>query len=267
MTTIKDSVHDHIEVQGVAAALLDTPQVQRLRHIYQLGTVRWSIRRRTTPDSSTRWASITSQTECFPPGIEGQQAERIRAAALLHDVGHSRTATTSRRSSTAERASTTTTWTNYSVTALSHAYSRTRPRSGPRGRPRCRRGRTGPARLRRTGRRPDGLPRPRRPPHGRSIRHNRHERLVRELRFVDGELVLDEGNVQTAESLLLARALMNPTVYQHHVARIAKAMLRRGTEDLLAATVQRPRRFAGGTITTCSWRSDSATRRRRTHGG
>jgi HD superfamily phosphohydrolase len=63
-----------------------------------------------------------------------------------------------------------------------------------------------------------------------------HERLVRELRFVDGELVLDEGNVQTAESLLLARALMNPTVYAHHVARIAKSMLRRGTERLLDAT-------------------------------
>jgi HD superfamily phosphohydrolase len=60
-----------------------------------------------------------------------------------------------------------------------------------------------------------------------------HERLVRELRFVEGALVLDEGNVQTAESLLLARALMNPTVYRHHVARIAKAMLRRATERLL----------------------------------
>jgi len=29
--------------------------------------------------------------------------------------------------------------------------------------------------------------------------------------------------------------LMNPTVYSHHVARIAKGMLRRGTEGLLAA--------------------------------
>jgi HD superfamily phosphohydrolase len=60
-----------------------------------------------------------------------------------------------------------------------------------------------------------------------------HDRLVRELRFVDGELALAEGNVQTAESLLLARALMNPTVYSHPVARIGKAMLRRATERLL----------------------------------
>jgi len=74
-----------------------------------------------------------------------------------------------------------------------------------------------------------------------------HGRLVRELTFVDGELVLDEGNVQTAESLLVARALMNPTVYNHSVARISKAMLRRAAEGLLdapdtdvdAATLQR----------------------------
>ena len=39
MTTIKDSVHDHIVVEGVAADLLDTPAVQRLRRIRQLGTV------------------------------------------------------------------------------------------------------------------------------------------------------------------------------------------------------------------------------------
>ena len=39
MATIKDSVHDHIEIEGVAEDLLDTPTVQRLRHIKQLGTV------------------------------------------------------------------------------------------------------------------------------------------------------------------------------------------------------------------------------------
>ncbi|MFT4884681.1 MAG: HD superfamily phosphohydrolase, partial [Natronomonas sp.] len=38
MATIKDSVHDHITVEGVAEDLLDTPAVQRLRRIKQLGT-------------------------------------------------------------------------------------------------------------------------------------------------------------------------------------------------------------------------------------
>lgn len=60
-----------------------------------------------------------------------------------------------------------------------------------------------------------------------------HERFVRELRFIDGELVLAEGNVQTAESLLLARALMNPAVYNHPVARIGRSMLQQATERLI----------------------------------
>ncbi|MEF8791369.1 MAG: HD domain-containing protein, partial [Haloarculaceae archaeon] len=72
-----------------------------------------------------------------------------------------------------------------------------------------------------------------------------HGRLVRELRFVGDELVLAEGNVQTAESLLLARALMNPTVYNHHVARISKATLRRGAERLVRSGAVDPVTFAG----------------------
>jgi HD superfamily phosphohydrolase len=63
-----------------------------------------------------------------------------------------------------------------------------------------------------------------------------HSRLVRELTLIDGELVLAEGNVPTAESLLLARALMNPTVYNHHVTRICRGMLQRASERLLAET-------------------------------
>ena len=39
-----------------------------------------------------------------------------------------------------------------------------------------------------------------------------------------------------AESRLLARAMMNPTVYIHPIARINKAMIRRGSERLLATT-------------------------------
>ncbi|PSQ49345.1 phosphohydrolase, partial [Halobacteriales archaeon SW_6_65_15] len=60
-----------------------------------------------------------------------------------------------------------------------------------------------------------------------------HARLVRELTLVDDELVLAEGNVPTAESLLLARALMNPTVYNHHVTRICRGILQRASERLL----------------------------------
>jgi len=50
------------------------------------------------------------------------------------------------------------------------------------------------------------------------------QRLIRHLiRYPDGT-VLDENGVNAAESLLIARTLMRPTVYYHHVSRIAESM-------------------------------------------
>jgi len=40
MKAIKDSVHGHVRLGGVAGELIDTPAFQRLRHIKQLSTVR-----------------------------------------------------------------------------------------------------------------------------------------------------------------------------------------------------------------------------------
>lgn len=47
-------------------------------------------------------------------------------------------------------------------------------------------------------------------------------RLIRATRLTEGEIVLHESGVQAAESLLIARTLMRPAVYFHHVSRIAE---------------------------------------------
>jgi len=238
MATIKDSVHDHIEVTGVAEALLDTPAMQRLRRIRQLGTVSlvYPSANHTRFEHSLGVYHLASQA-LDHLGVAGRAAERVRAAALLHDVGHP---------------------------PFSHNVERLLYRHTGKFHDDVddllARGRVG-AVLRdhdldpsavanlvagegRYGQlvsgeldvdRMDYLVRD---AHHTGVPYGTidHGRLVRELTFVDGELVLAEGNVQTAESLLLARALMNPTVYTHHVARIGKAMLRRATERLLTTT-------------------------------
>jgi HD superfamily phosphohydrolase len=237
MTTIKDSVHDYIEVTGVARELLDTPPVQRLRRITQLGTVVlvYPSANHTRFEHSLGVYYLADRA-LSGLGIEGQQAERVRAAALLHDVGHA----------------------PYSHNVEELLYRRTGKYhddvadligSGAVARTLSDHG-LNPDRVAdlvagegELGQlvsgeldvdRMDYLVRD---AHHTGVPYGTidHGRLVRELRFVDGDLVLEEGNVQTAESLLLARALMNPTVYQHHVARIAKAMLRRGSERLIGA--------------------------------
>ena len=238
MVTIKDSVHDHIEVEGVAAALLDTQPIQRLRHVKQLGTVHlvYPSANHTRFEHSLGVHHLANRA-LDHLGIDGVQAERVRAAALLHDVGHSPY--------------------SHNVESVIHRHT---GKYHDDVHELLASGAVGDV-LRNHGLDPgtvadlvagdgqygqlvsgeldvDRMDYLVRDAHHTGVPYGTidHERLIRELTFVDGELVLAEGNVQTAESLLLARALMNPTVYQHHVARISKAMLRRGAERLLTRT-------------------------------
>ncbi len=245
MTTIKDSVHDHIEISGVARELLETPPVQRLRRISQLGTavLVYPSANHTRFEHSLGVYHL-ADTALDHLGIEGTQAERVRASALLHDIGHCP------YSHNIEDVL-------YRHTGKYHDEVHELIDSGPVARV-----------LRENGLSPgrvadliagegelgqlvsgeldvDRMDYLVRDAHHTGVPYGTidHGRLVRELRFVDGALVLDEGNVQTAESLLLARALMNPTVYKHHVSRIATVMLRRGVSRVIEHDVTTPERL------------------------
>ncbi|ESP87141.1 HD domain-containing protein [Candidatus Halobonum tyrrellensis] len=237
MTTIKDSVHDHIEVTGVAADLLDTKPVQRLRRVAQLGTVKlvYPSANHTRFEHSLGVYYLADRALAHL-GVEGRQAERVRAAALLHDVGHAPFSHNveellHRRTGLyhddvgglIER-------TELGDVLAAHDLDPERVAGLIGGDGQYGQLVSGELDVDRM----DYLVRD---AHHTGVPYGTvdHERLVRELTFVDGELVLAEGNVQTAESLLVARALMNPTVYTHPVARISKAMLRRATERLLDA--------------------------------
>jgi uncharacterized protein len=50
------------------------------------------------------------------------------------------------------------------------------------------------------------------------------DRLIRSTCMGEDGIFLDEGGIQAAESLLIARTLMRPAVYFHHVSRIAEKM-------------------------------------------
>ncbi|MDZ7746166.1 MAG: HD domain-containing protein [Halobacteriales archaeon] len=236
MSTIKDSVHDHIAVEGVAEDLLDTPSLQRLRRIAQLGTASlvYPSANHTRFEHSLGVYHLADEALSHL-GIEGPQAERVRAAALLHDIGHTpfshntegvleREADKSHddvhdliRKSPVERV------------LVDHDIDPDRVADLIAGDGELGQLISGELDVDRM----DYLVRD---AHHTGVPYGTidHGRLVRELRVVGGELVLAEGNVQSAESLLLARALMNPTVYSHHVARISKAMLRRATDQLVS---------------------------------
>ncbi|MFB6133422.1 MAG: HD domain-containing protein [Halanaeroarchaeum sp.] len=235
MTTIKDSVHDHIEVTDTARDLLDTPAVQRLRHVKQLGTavLVYPSANHTRFEHSLGVYHLASQA-LDHLGIRGSHAKHLRAAALLHDVGH--TPYSHNVEPIVERR-----------TGLAHEDVADVLNGGEVAHV-LETNDLDPDRIAGliAGEGPyadlvsgeldvDRMDYLVRDAHHTGVPYGTidHGRLVRELDFVDGRLVLEEGNVQTAESLLIARALMNPTVYNHHAARISKSMLRRATERLL----------------------------------
>ena len=236
MKVIKDSVHDYIEVSGVARDLLDTPALQRLRHITQLGTADYvyPAANHTRFEHSLGVYHLASEALAHL-GIEGRQAERVRAAAICHDVGHGPYSHClegliyRRTGKYHDDVADLLLKGQIAAVLAAHDLDPEKVADLVRGEGRLGQLISGELDVDRT----DYLVRD---AHHTGVPYGTidHGRLTRELRFVDGELVLGEGNVQTAESLLVARALMNPTVYNHHVSRIGKAMLQRGTERLLA---------------------------------
>ncbi|WP_256300076.1 HD domain-containing protein [Haloarchaeobius salinus] len=238
MKTIKDSVHDHIEVEGVARALLDTPEMQRLRHIKQLGTASLVYPSANHTRFEHSLGVYHNACEALDHlNVEGPRAEKVKAAALLHDVGHGPFShnlepLTHRRTGKYhddvhelfERG-------DVATVLRAHDIAPREVADLVAGDGRFGQLVSGELDVDRM----DYLVRD---AHHTGVPYGTidHARLVRELTFQDGELVLAEGNVQTAESLLVARALMTPTVYDHHVTRISKAMLRRAGERLLDST-------------------------------
>lgn len=217
MRTIKDSVHDHIEISGIAEALLDTPEMQRLRRIGQLGTVNlvYPSANHTRFEHSLGVYHLADQALSHL-NISGANADRIRAAALLHDIGHGPY--------------------SHNIEDLIHRHTGRYHddvadliERGPVASvltshdldPNCIADRIagtgGLAQLVSGELDVDRMDYLVRDAHHTGVPYGTidHERFVRELRFVEDELVLAAGNVQTAESLLLARHLMGPTVYNH----------------------------------------------------
>lgn len=239
MKTVLDSVHDHIELSALATDLIETPEFQRLRNIKQLGTVSmvYPSANHTRFEHSLGVYHLARQALRFIDDIEEDERDYIEAAALLHDVGH-------------------TAFSHNIESVLAHHtgkmhddvhdllvdgavgdvlndydLSPTKVANYVAGGGEYGQLISGELDVDRM----DYLVRD---AHHTGVPYGTIDsgRLVREITFVDGELTFREGNVQAAESLLLARAMMTPVVYTHSAAQVSKSMLEAATEQLLTNT-------------------------------
>ena len=225
MKIIKDPVHGYVEVADVALALLDSGAIQRLRYIKQLGfsylVYPGANHTRFEHSLGTMFlADVVSNRF----GLSESEHTLIVAAALLHDIGHGpfshaseplmekflhRTHDDIEMIAEEQVGSILRAWEidpeelcavvkgNHSLSPIIHGdldvdrmdyLLRDAYYTGA--------------------------------PYG-SVDA---QRLIRHLIRTSEGTVLDENGVNAAESLLIARTLMRPTVYYHHVSRIGESM-------------------------------------------
>jgi HD superfamily phosphohydrolase len=223
---IKDPVHGYVEVEDFLLALLDFPPLQRLRYIRQLGfsylVYPGANHTRFEHSLGTMFLADVAARRF---GLSREDRRLVVAAGLLHDIGHGP-------------------FSHSSEPLMEQFLHMTHDDIGQivsLG--------TGLL-LQEHGIDPDELCRIVRGNHRLSgIIHgdldvDRMDYLLRDAYYTgapygtvdaqrlirhliqtpDGETVLDENGVNAAESLLIARTLMRPSVYFHHVSRIGESM-------------------------------------------
>ncbi len=87
--TIRDSIHGDIKLEGFFLELIDTPEIQRLYNIKQLGLAYLVFpgAHHTRFEHSLGTYKIASQA-AETLGIDKYEGDLVKCAALLHDIGH-----------------------------------------------------------------------------------------------------------------------------------------------------------------------------------
>lgn len=223
---IKDPVHGYIEVPTPLVPLLDTESVQRLRYIKQLGFIYlvYPGANHTRFEHSLgamHLASLLSRQL----DLSKEDTLLVCTAALLHDIGHG---------------------------PFSHASERLRAEYGPFSHDEIYPLLAAPdiaGILKENGTEPkeiadivagnhrladiihgdldvDRMDYLLRDAHYTGVPYGNPdaERLIQSLVLTKDGLAVKESGIAAAESLLIARTLMGPSVYYHHVGRIAEEM-------------------------------------------
>jgi HD superfamily phosphohydrolase len=233
MKVIRDPIHDYIELDELGLALIESPEVQRLRRIRQLG-----FSNLVYPGANhTRFEhslGVYHLAGYLIKQVDENQQKELLAAALLHDIGHGPFS-----HATEELIE--------HYTRKSHDDVERLLRKGvisevlrdyslsPASIAAHIKGESYPGQIINSEIDVDRMDYLVRDAHYTGVAFGLidHVRLIHELRFNENKLVLNTGGLQAAESLLVSRFLMHPTVYFHHVSRIAESMCKHAAEHMI----------------------------------
>lgn len=236
MKLVKDPVHGELQIPEEDLPILDSPSVQRLRRIKQigLGDLVYPGASHTRFEHSLGTMHIAGELGTRM-GLERDELAKLRIAALLHDLGHGPFSHTSEKFSIQYGGIDHSSLTRSSIqggpisgTLRSLGYDPGEIASVASGEDQ------GIGRVLHSEIGVDRMDYLMRDAHYTGVAYGviDYDRIMSTLVFHGGEIVVREKGTQAVESLLVARFLMYPAVYLHHVARIADAMMIRALEEL-----------------------------------
>ena len=236
MKVVLDSVHGYIELDDLAQDLLFTPQMQRLRRVKQLGfsNLVYPGANHSRFEHSLGTMHLASTLTRSIDSIEEDRKTEIKAAALLHDVGHGPF--------------------SHVTENVIDKYTRRRHDDvkeilgkgeikevlskhgiSPGNLLKHIKGETPLGQILSSEIDVDRMDYLVRDAHYTGVAFGvvDYNRLINKMNFYEDRLVVEYGGLKAAESLLVSRFWMNTSVYYHHVTRISEAMCSRAVEYMI----------------------------------
>lgn len=224
MKIIRDSVHGNLYLDEFEIKLADTPQIQRLRRVKQLGFTNlvYPGANHSRFEHSIGTMHIASKI-ADSVGLKDYEKKMIRACALLHDTGHGPFSHVSEAvlDTTHEKLTSTVIKETQIADILSEKFDTQEIIDLINGKGRLGQIMSGDLDA-------DRMDYLLRDSYYTGVAYGTIdiERLIHSMKLED-MLIIGPKGVQAAESALIARYQMYPSVYQHHTTRIINSMFRR----------------------------------------
>ncbi|ETA67669.1 HD domain-containing protein [Methanolobus sp. WCC1] len=236
MKVIRDPIHGYIELDPLTLSIIDSPQMQRLRRLSQLGlsNLVYPGANHSRFEHCLGVMHLATMLTGKIDTVTEDEKEELRVAALLHDVGHGPYSHVTENLTKL-------------YTRQHHEDVREILKKGELGEILSDnglnpatiedhiQGKTDMGKILNSEIDVDRMDYLVRDSHYTGVAFGLvdHVRLINEMKFYENNLVVNSGGVKAAESLLVSRFLMHPSVYYHHVSRIAETMFTRAVDDLI----------------------------------
>ncbi len=238
MKLIRDSVHGNLYLNDFEIKLVDTPQMQRLRRIKQLGFTYlvYPGANHSRFEHSIGTLHIASQI-ADNIGLDDHEKQLVRSAALLHDVGHGPFSHVSERVLDSPHE-----YLTSRVIRESSLFDILSENSDPDEVIDLINGNGLLGQIISGELDADRMDYLIRDSHYTGVAYGMIDtgRLIHSIRL-ENNLIVESKGIQAAESALIARYLMYPSVYQHHTTRIINSMFRRCMKWLFEAEIVDPK--------------------------